>query len=60
VKFVALWTVPITPLAFVTVSGPVVALAGTVALICVAETNATVEAFTPLNFTFEPLLNPTP
>ena len=44
----------------VTVTGPVVAVAGTVGRSCVALTNVTALAATPLNFTLELLVNPTP
>lgn len=62
VKLVGLVTLPVGKLAlpFVTVMGPVVAPAGTVALSCVEDTKATVVACVPLNFTTEWLLKPTP
>jgi hypothetical protein len=53
-------TVPVGALVLVTVTGPVVAVAGTVAFSCVAETCTTVLAVTPLNFTAELALKPTP
>jgi len=60
VKTLALRTVPIGAVVLVTVTGPVVAVAGTLAVSFVAETNVTVLAATPLNFTVEPAVNPSP
>jgi hypothetical protein len=57
---VALRTVPVTPVVLVTVIGPEVAVDGTVAFSRVAETWVTALAATPLNFTPEVALNPTP
>jgi hypothetical protein len=45
---------------FVTLTGPLVAFDGTVAFSCVDDTNVTALAATPLNFTLELLVNPTP
>jgi hypothetical protein len=56
----ALRTVPIGAVVLVTVIGPSVAVGGTVAVSFVAETNVTALAATPLNFTLELLVNPTP
>jgi hypothetical protein len=53
-------TVPVVPEVLVTVTGPVVAVEGTVAVSFVADTYVTRDAATPLNFTTAPGLNPTP
>jgi hypothetical protein len=56
----ALRTVPIGAVVLVMVIGPSVAVGGTVAVSFVAETNVTALAATPLNFTVELLVKPTP
>jgi hypothetical protein len=60
VKFVALLTVPVGLVVFVTVICPVVAVAGTVALSWTDETWVTVDALMPWNSTVEVEVNPTP
>ncbi len=51
---------PVTPVVLVTVIGPIVAPAGTVAFSCVAETCVIAVAGVALHFTVEVLLKPTP
>ncbi len=53
-------TVPTGAAVLVTVIGPLVAVVGTVALSTVAEVCVTVVDATPLNFTVEVLVKPTP
>ena len=48
------------PLGVVTETGPVLAPAGTVAVICVSESTLNVVAATPLNFTAVAPVNPVP
>jgi len=60
VKLPALLTVPTGAVVFVTVIGPVVAVEGTVAFSWVPETSTTPVPATPLKFTVELALNPTP
>jgi hypothetical protein len=60
VKAVALDTVPAGVVVLVTVIGPAVAPAGTVAFSSFADTKVTPAAATPLNLTLDPELKPTP
>ena len=53
-KLLGALTVPTGAAVFVTVIGPLAAPAGTVAFNFVEDTNVTLPAVTPLNFTVEP------
>src|SRR5436305_446793 len=62
VKITALLTEPVGAVVFLTVSGPLVAVDGTVAMSWAGDedVSTTLVAATPLNLTVELALNPTP